>query len=213
MRRLRGASVKDSGTSAETREFSNLMCGSERVTIIDVDKPRVSLVGADCEKFCRRWTIGNFVSDNGVFVVKDENHKTQRTLLFVHEKCDECEGTFDVSHTEESLIKNSCSETWRGAESKFVQPRILATKTDHQGKKQGLFREEEGFDFRKAAIRQLISPELRHFFPDSVVVHPLDVCVLSVGYFPQKSTEGSQSAQAIGQPCVQRDSRTVENEK
>ena len=92
VRRLRGASVKDSGTSAETREFSNLMCGSERVTIIDVDKPRVSLVGADCEKFCRRWTIGNFVSDNGVFVVKDENHKTQRTLLFVHEKCDECEG-------------------------------------------------------------------------------------------------------------------------
>ena len=45
VRRLRGASVKDSETSAETRKFSNLFCGSEKVTIIDVDKPRVSLVG------------------------------------------------------------------------------------------------------------------------------------------------------------------------
>ena len=50
VRRLRGASVKDSETSAETREFSNLICGSEKVTVIDVDKPRVSLVGVDCEK-------------------------------------------------------------------------------------------------------------------------------------------------------------------
>ena len=31
-------------------EFSNLICGSEKVTIIDVDKPRVSLVEVDCEK-------------------------------------------------------------------------------------------------------------------------------------------------------------------
>ena len=44
LRRSRGASVKDSETSAETMEFSNLICGSEKVTIIDVDKPRVSLV-------------------------------------------------------------------------------------------------------------------------------------------------------------------------
>ena len=74
VRRLRGASVKDSYTSAETRKFSNLICDSEKVTIIDVDKPRVSLDGVGCEKFCRRWTVGNFVSDNGFFVVKDERH-------------------------------------------------------------------------------------------------------------------------------------------
>ena len=61
VRRLRGASVKDSETSPETCEFSNLICGSEQVAIIDADKPRVSLV--------------NFVSDNGVFVLKDECHK------------------------------------------------------------------------------------------------------------------------------------------
>ena len=75
MRRLREASFTDSETAVETREFSNLTCGSEKVTIIDVDRPRVSLVGVDCEKSCRRWTIGNFVSDNSVFVVKDECHK------------------------------------------------------------------------------------------------------------------------------------------
>ena len=45
VRRLRGASVKDSETSAETREFSNLPADG---------------------------TIGNFVSDKGV---KDECHK------------------------------------------------------------------------------------------------------------------------------------------
>ena len=78
VRRLRGASVKDSGTSAETVELSNLICGSEKVTIIDVDKPRASLVEVHCEKSCRRWTSGNFASDNGVFVVKDECHKSQQ---------------------------------------------------------------------------------------------------------------------------------------
>ena len=77
----RGASVKDSATSVETREFSNLLCGSENVTIIDVDKPRVSLVEVDFEKSCRRWTLGNFVSDKGVFVVKEECHKNQQMLL------------------------------------------------------------------------------------------------------------------------------------
>ena len=45
VRRPRGASVKDSETSAETREFSNLICGywweGEE----------------DCEKSCRRWAI------------------------------------------------------------------------------------------------------------------------------------------------------------
>ena len=68
VRRHRGATAKDSGTLAENREFSNMICGSEKVTIIVVDKPRVSLVGVDCEKSCRRWIFGNFVSDNGAFV-------------------------------------------------------------------------------------------------------------------------------------------------
>ena len=44
------------------------MC-REKVAVIDVRKPRVSLVGVDCEKSCRRWTIGNFVSDENIFVV------------------------------------------------------------------------------------------------------------------------------------------------
>ena len=74
MRNL-GATAKDSGTLAENMEFSTLICGSEKVTIIDVDKPRVSLAGVDSEKSYRRWTIANFVSDSGVFVVKDECRK------------------------------------------------------------------------------------------------------------------------------------------
>ena len=44
VRRSRNESVKDSETTVETREFSNLICRSEKVTIIDVVKPRVSLV-------------------------------------------------------------------------------------------------------------------------------------------------------------------------
>ena len=40
VRRPRGASVKDSETSVETREFSNL-------TIVDVDKPTVSFLEVD----------------------------------------------------------------------------------------------------------------------------------------------------------------------
>ena len=81
VRRSRNESVKDSETTVETRKFSNLICGSEKVTFIDVDSPRVSLVVADCEKSCGRWTIGNFVSDNSVFVVKDECQKNQQMLL------------------------------------------------------------------------------------------------------------------------------------
>ena len=85
-------------------EFSNLICGSQKVTIIDVDKPRVSLVEVDCEKYCRRWTI-------------------------IKEKCDEFQGhLMYLTQSEESLIKKSCSKTWRSAESKLVQPRILAPK-------------------------------------------------------------------------------------
>ena len=46
--------VEDSGILIENNDFSNLLCGSERVTVIDVNKPRISLVGADCEQSCRR---------------------------------------------------------------------------------------------------------------------------------------------------------------
>ena len=53
VRRPRDASVKDSETAVETREFSNLFCGSEKVTIIDVDKPRVPLV----------WIVRNLAAD------------------------------------------------------------------------------------------------------------------------------------------------------
>ena len=66
-KRSRNESGKDSQDTVETSEFSNLICGSEQVTVIDVSKPRVSLVGVDCEKSCRRWTIRNFVSDNSIF--------------------------------------------------------------------------------------------------------------------------------------------------
>ena len=120
-------------------EFSNLICGSEKVTIIDADKPRVSLVEVDCEKHCRRWIIGNFVSDNGVFVVKDECHKNQQTLLHVpwtgrtiiEEKCDEFEGhLMYLTKSEESLIKKSCSKTWRSANS-TDQLRGLGPKSDY----------------------------------------------------------------------------------
>ena len=43
------------------------------------------------------------------------------------------------------------------------QPRICATKTGPTGLKQRMFQEEDGFDFREAATRRLISAELRRF--------------------------------------------------
>ena len=95
-----------------------------------------SFVGVDCEKFCR--------SDHGVFVVKDGCHKNQQTLLLVpwtgrttiEETCDEFEGhLMYLTQSEESLIKNSCSKTWRVADSKLVKPRILATKTGSRCRK------------------------------------------------------------------------------
>ena len=45
VRSHRGATAKDSRIHGENMEFSILICGSEKLTIIDVDKPRVSLVG------------------------------------------------------------------------------------------------------------------------------------------------------------------------
>ena len=53
-KRSRNESGKDSEDTAETREFSNLICGSEKVTVIDVSKPRVSPVG---------WIVKNLAAD------------------------------------------------------------------------------------------------------------------------------------------------------
>ena len=44
-KRSRNESGKDSEDTVETSEFSNLICGSDKVTVIDVSKPRVSFVG------------------------------------------------------------------------------------------------------------------------------------------------------------------------
>ena len=176
--------VQEPGINIDNSEFSNLLCGSERVTVIYVNKPRISLVGADCEQSCRRWTIGNFADDSGVFVIKDECCKNQQTLLagpwtgrtITEERCDEFEGHVScLTRKEEVLIPKSCRQTWRGAECVLVQPRICATKTGPTGQKQRMFQAEDGFDFRNAATRRLISAELRRFSPDSVTIHPPDV--------------------------------------
>ena len=90
-------SVQDPGINIENSEFSNLLCGSERVIVIGVNKPRISLVGSDCEQSCRRWTIGNFADDSGAFVIKEACCKNQKTLLpgpwtgrtIIEERCDE----------------------------------------------------------------------------------------------------------------------------
>ena len=52
-KRSRNESVEVSEGAVDNSEFSNLICGSEKVTVIDVSKPRVSLVVVDCEQhFC-----------------------------------------------------------------------------------------------------------------------------------------------------------------
>ena len=43
-------SVQAPGINIENSEFSNLLCGSKRVTFIVVTEPQISLVGADCEQ-------------------------------------------------------------------------------------------------------------------------------------------------------------------
>ena len=153
-------SVQAPEINIENSEFSNLLCGSERVTVTDVNKPRISLVRADCEQSCRRWTIGNFADDSGVFVIKDECCKNQQTLLpepwtgrtIIKEKCDEFEGHVScLARKEEVLIQKSCRQTWRGAECVLVQPSICATKKRSTGQKQRMFQEEDSFDFRDAA--------------------------------------------------------------
>ena len=79
----RNASVEVSEDAVDNSEFSNLICGSEKVTVTDVGKRRASLVGVDCEKSCRRWTTENVVSDNSIFVTKEEFRKisTKETRL------------------------------------------------------------------------------------------------------------------------------------
>ena len=195
-----GSVIKHSEESVQDPDFSNLLCGSERVTVIDVNKPRISLVGADCEQSCRRWTIGYFADDSGVFVKKDECCKNQQTLLpgpwtgrtIIEERCDEFEGHVScLTREEEVLIQKSCRQTWRGEECVLVQPRICATKTGPTGQKQRMFLEEDGFDFRDAATRRLISAELRRFSPDSVTVHPPDVvCRSSFSLKNQQKVRG-----------------------
>ena len=172
-------SVQAPGINIENNEFSNLLCGSERVTVIDVIKHRNSLVGADCEQSCRRWTIGNFADDSDVFVVKDECCKNQQTLLpepwtgrtIIEDRCDEFEGHVSCLTREEGVDpKNMLSNVERRSVCWFNQE-FCATKTGPTGQKQRMFQEEDGFDFRD------ISAELRRFSPDSVTVHtPGVVC-------------------------------------
>ena len=59
---------------------------------------------------------------------------TGRTII--EETCDGVEGHLTyLTQSEELLIKISCEKSWRGAESKLIQHRILATKTGPHGKK------------------------------------------------------------------------------
>ena len=198
---------KDSENAVDNSEFSNLICGSKKVTVIDVSKPRVSWVRVDCEKSSRRWTIGNFVSDNSICVVKDECCKNQQKTLpapwsgriIIEGKSDEFEG--DVMHltqSEELFFFKSSDKSRRGVECKLVQPRILAMKTGPHGRKHRTFQEEEDcFDFRESAVRRLVSAELRRFSPDSVTVHLPDVSCRS-----GVSLKSQQKARNMCKPLV-----------
>ena len=83
------------------------------------------------------------MSDNKFFVVKDECHKNQQMLLpvpwagrtIIEEKCDEVERHLThLTQSEELLIKKSFEKSWRGAESKLIQPRILVRRQAHMGR-------------------------------------------------------------------------------
>ena len=141
------------------------------------------------------WTIGNFAW-NGRAIIEEQS--------------DEFEGhVMHFTQSQELLVQTFCDTSWRGAECKSVQPRILAVRTGSHGRKHRTFQEEEGFDFWESAVRRLVSAEPRRFSPDSVTVHPPDVSCRS-GVFSQESAEGSQHVQIIGQSCVQGDSQTFE---
>ena len=141
-----------------------------------------------------------------IFVVKDECRKYQQMILLapwtgrtvVEGKSDEFEGhVMHLTQSEELLIQKSCDKSWRGAECKLVQPRILAMKTGPHGRKHRTFPEEEGFDFRESAARRLVSAELRRFSPGSVTVHPPDVCCRS-----GVSLKSQQKARNMCKPLV-----------
>ena len=183
-------------SSSRTMNSRKLLCSSERVTVIDVNKPRISLVGADCEQSCRRWTIGNFADDSGVFVIKDECCKNQQTLLpgpwtgrtIIEEKCDEFEGHLSCLTREgEVLVQKSCLQTWRGAECVLVPTQNLC----HENRS---YRSETenvpGLNvFRDAATRRLISAELPRFSPGSA--HPPDVvCRAGISLKNQQKVRG-----------------------
>ena len=116
-----------------------------------------------------------------------------------------------LTREEEVLIpKNHAVQTWRGAESVLVQPTICATKNRScTGQKQRMFQEEDGFDFREAAIRRLISAELRRFSLDSVTVHPPDVfCRSGISLKNQQKMRGKCNP-LVNHVCNP-DSRTIE---
>ena len=114
-----------------------------------------------------------------------------------------------LTREEEVLIQKSCRQTWRGAECVWVQPRICAARTGPTGQKQRMFQEEDGFDFRDAATRRLISAELRRFSLDIVTVYPLDVVCRS-GFSLKNQQKVRGEVQTFDQSCVQSDSRTIE---
>ena len=73
------------------------------MTFIDVNKPRISQVGADCEQSCRRWTIGNFAENQQTLL---PGPWTGRTII--EERCDEFEGHVScLTREEEVLVQKS----------------------------------------------------------------------------------------------------------
>ena len=54
---------------------------------------------------------------------------------------------------------------------------------------------------RKATIQHLISAELRRFSPDSVIIHPPDVCC-RMDISLKKPSEGAKHVQTMDQLCV-----------
>ena len=85
-------------------------------------------------------------------------------------------------------------------------------KTGPHGRKHRTCQEEEGFYFRESAARRLVSAELRRFSPESVTVHPPDVCCRS-GVSLKNQQKARNMCKTIGQSCVQCDSRTFEKEE
>ena len=90
------------------------------------------------------------MSDNSIFVVKDECRKNQQMILpapwtgrtIIEGKSGEIEGlVMHLTQSEELLIQKSCDKSWRRADCKLVQPRILAMNTGSYGRKHRTFQE------------------------------------------------------------------------